>query len=239
MTTSRSLPRSTRISETLIREIASGLLPDGARLPTERRMAADYGVAVGTLRKALATLERHGLLERVQGSGNYIRRRANVESVYAALHLERVGGGGLPTARILSLTHADAPDTAKAFGFSDRATQIDRLRFLDEVPVALERIWLNDAYTVPDIPSDISDSLYAYYRDRLGLIMSRVEDSVGVGHLPNWAELPGLAAHTVVGMIERRAWDQSSVAAEYSRTWFDPACARFIMRTDLNPDLNL
>jgi GntR family transcriptional regulator len=239
MTTSRSLPRSTQISETLIREIASGLLPDGARLPTEKRMAAGYGVAVGTLRKALAILERHGLLERVQGSGNYIRRRANVGSVYAALHLERVGGGGLPTARILSLTQAVAPSLAKSFGFSDHATQIDRLRFLDGVPAALERIWLTGAYPIPDQPSVISESLYAYYRDHLGLIMSRVEDSVGVGHLPDWAELPGLAPHSLVGMIERRAWDQSNAAAEYSRTWFDPARARFIIRTDINPDLNL
>jgi GntR family transcriptional regulator len=237
MTASRSLPRSTQISETLIREIASGLLADGARLPTERRMAADYGVAVGTLRKALATLEQHGLLERVQGSGNYIRRRPNVRSVYASFHLERPEGGGLPTARILSLTETSAPEAARAFGFTERATQIDRIRLLDDVPVARERIWLSGTYPVPDRQSEISESLYAYYQNRLGLVVSRVEDRVGVSALPAWADLPGLSAQSPVGMIERRAWDQSNVAAEYSRTWFDSARARFITRTDTNPDL--
>ncbi|MGJ8560359.1 MAG: GntR family transcriptional regulator [Litorimonas sp.] len=237
MTTSRPLPRSAQISEILIREIASGLLPDGARLPTERSMAADYGVAVGTLRKALAILEQHGLLERVQGSGNYIRRCPNVKSVYASFHLERIGGGGLPTARILSLAEKVAPSAARAFGFMDRATQIDRIRLLDGAPVARERIWLNGSYPVPDVQSEISESLYAYYRDRLGLVVSRVEDSVGVDILPAWADLPGLLEQSPVGMVERRAWDQSNAAAEYSRTWFNPAQARFITRTDINTDI--
>ena len=40
----------------LIREIASGRIPDGTRLPTERQMAEDLGVAVWTLRRALSIL---------------------------------------------------------------------------------------------------------------------------------------------------------------------------------------
>lgn len=237
MTASRTLPRSTQISEILIREIASGLLPDGARLPTERHMAADYDVAVGTLRKALAILEDHGLLERVQGSGNYIRRKTNVSSIYAGFRLERVGGGGLPTATITAIQTVSAPIAAQAFGFPDKATQINRLRSLDGRPVALERIWLQGGYPVLDIQSDISESLYAYYRDRLGLVLSRIEDSVGAGELPADLALPGIEAGQPLGRIERRAWDQFSQAAEYSLTWFNPDRARFITRTDLNPDL--
>ena len=50
----KALPKTIQLSEMLIREIAAGLYPDGSRLPTERRMAEDLGVAVGTLRRALA-----------------------------------------------------------------------------------------------------------------------------------------------------------------------------------------
>ena len=47
----------------------------------------------------MADLERKGLLERREGSGNYVRHRAEVDSVYAMFRLELIGGGGLPTPR--------------------------------------------------------------------------------------------------------------------------------------------
>ena len=56
----QSLPKFIQLSEMLIREIAAGHLTDGARLPPERNMADDLGVAVGTLRKALADVEAKG-----------------------------------------------------------------------------------------------------------------------------------------------------------------------------------
>ncbi len=54
MAKTSALPKFVQLSEMLIREIAAGHLTDGARLPPERDMADDLGVAVGTLRKALA-----------------------------------------------------------------------------------------------------------------------------------------------------------------------------------------
>ena len=94
----RPLPRWVQVSERMIREIGAGRLAHGARLPPEREMAADLGIAVGTLRKALADLEGKGLLERRQGSGNYVRRLAGLAGIYSLFRLELVGGGGLPTA---------------------------------------------------------------------------------------------------------------------------------------------
>ena len=57
MAQTSELPKFIQLSEMLIREIAAGRLVDGARLPPEREMADDLGVAVGTLRKALADVE--------------------------------------------------------------------------------------------------------------------------------------------------------------------------------------
>ncbi len=70
-----------------------------------KRHGKELGIAVGTLRKTLAELESRGLLERIQGSGNYIRAINNdPQSVYALFRLELIEGGGLPTAEILSVS---------------------------------------------------------------------------------------------------------------------------------------
>jgi len=78
MARSQALPKYIQVSEMLIREIAAGHLSDGARLPPERDMAVGLDISVGTLRKALADLEDKGMLERVQGSGNFAASRCFV-----------------------------------------------------------------------------------------------------------------------------------------------------------------
>jgi len=77
-------------------------------------MAAELGISVGTLRKALGDLSEKGMLERVQGSGNYVRHRTDVASVYALFRLELLGGGGLPTARVLTVDRLEVPAWADA-----------------------------------------------------------------------------------------------------------------------------
>lgn len=59
-------------------QIANHTLKKGDRLPSERALAEMFGVARATIREALKVLEMMGLIECVQGSGNYIAN--NMES---------------------------------------------------------------------------------------------------------------------------------------------------------------
>ena len=73
-----ALPIYVQISEMLIRDITAGLYVEGARLPPERQMATELGVSVTTLRKALDDMTHKGMLEKLQGSGNYIKINTNL-----------------------------------------------------------------------------------------------------------------------------------------------------------------
>lgn len=57
------------------RLIVSGVLPPGHRLPTEKSIEAEFGVSRITAVRALSELMEEGLIERVQGSGSYVRER--------------------------------------------------------------------------------------------------------------------------------------------------------------------
>ncbi|MFC7292604.1 GntR family transcriptional regulator [Hirschia litorea] len=231
MTSTRTLPKSVQLSEMLIREIVAGHLADGARLPTERQMAADLGVAVRTLRKALATLQEKGLLERVQGSGNYVRAKPMVESVYSFFRLELLRGGGLPTAKVLDVLKLAKPEGAPDFGESQTAHRIRRLRYLADKPIAVEEIWLDARFIDRIKKDDLVDSLYLFYKESLDLVISRIEDGVSVDAVPEWTvEEFGMKAGEAAGYIERIGWDQNGDPAEFSKTWFDPKLARFVMR---------
>lgn len=218
---SAPLPKHIEIAEALIRRIGAGLMADGVRLAPERAMADEWGVAVGTLRKALAILETQGLLVRRQGSGNYVRHRPSVQSVYGLFRLELATGGGLPTAQILSLNRLPRAPGVPGEG---PAWRIRRLRRLDALPVAVEEIW----YLGPgELTQDtLSDSLYRSWQELFGLEVTQVEDRVGLAPLPDWApdELARMAGH-----IERRTFGVGGLI-EFSWTWFDAGRARFVSR---------
>lgn len=231
MAQTSALPKFIQLSEMLIREIAAGHLADGARLPPERDMADDLGVAVGTLRKALADVEAKGLLDRVQGSGNYVRHRPAVDSVYAFFRLELLKGGGLPTAEVLSVDRLAKPMGFARLGGHAQGHRIRRLRSLDGILIALEEIWLDAGQRDVIDVSELSDSLYLFYRNELGLIIASVEDQIGVDTMPDWTpDTFHLTPGHAVGYIERVSWTATKEPAEFSRTWYDAGRANYISR---------
>ena len=228
MSTPGALPLYLQISELLIRDIAAGRLIDGERLPPEREMAAGLGIAVGTPLQALAA---KGLVERIQGSGNYIRAKADPASVYALFRLELLTGGGLPTARVLSVDRLAKDPALPAFGKSPDAHRIRRLRLLSGVVAAVEEIWLDGAQTDRIAANDLSESLYLFYRQRLNLWIARAEDRIGMGPLPAWApaDFPRPSG-TPLPKITRISKGQDGQSVEASFTWYDPDRVAYVAR---------
>lgn len=215
----------------LIRDIHAGRLLDGERLPPERAMAENLGISVGTLRKALADLTDKGMLERVQGSGNYVRANTDVKSVYAFFRVELLEGGGLPTAELLSVDRVAKDPALPAFGESADGFRIRRLRRLSGKPAVLEEIWLDGSYAQAITASDLRESLYLYYRERLGLWITRAEDRMTLGFVPDWApEAFGPKAGDSTVMAQRVSWAQDGTRAEVSRNWIDTTIATYVAR---------
>jgi GntR family transcriptional regulator len=66
-------PRYRQVADDLRARIAGGEYPPGTRLPTKPKLMEHYGVALGTLDKAIEVLRQAGLVETQQGSGMYAR----------------------------------------------------------------------------------------------------------------------------------------------------------------------
>lgn len=132
------------------------------------------------------------MVARVQGSGNCVRAGNDRASVYSMFRLERVDGGGLPTARIVAVDRVAKDPALPPFGTAPDGHRIRRLRYLSGDLAAVEEIWLDGSHAARIAPEDLSESLYLYYRERLNLWIVRAEDSIGQAPLPNWtpAEFP-------------------------------------------------
>lgn len=62
------------IADDLRSQIMTGRIQPGERLPSEAGLADRYKVSTATLRNALAVLQREGLVEKIHGKGNFVRR---------------------------------------------------------------------------------------------------------------------------------------------------------------------
>lgn len=61
-----------RVANAIEADVRSGKLPDGARLPNERDLGAQYEVAAGTARRAVRELKERGLVKVLPGLGTFI-----------------------------------------------------------------------------------------------------------------------------------------------------------------------
>ncbi|WP_367043910.1 GntR family transcriptional regulator [Streptomyces sp. Je 1-332] len=85
------------IASDLRDRITTGQLKPGDRLPSETQLADQYKVSTATLRSALAALQGEGLIEKLHGKGNFVRRSLR--------RITYIGGGHARDLR-------SAPDTA-------------------------------------------------------------------------------------------------------------------------------
>ena len=229
----KPLPVYLQIAELLARQIKAGHWRQDERLPTEAELSKRLSVAVGTLRKALALLEAQGVLERIQGSGTYVRQSDKARQIYELFRLELRDGPGLPTAHILDVRRLARPAHVPVLSAKspDTVWRVRRLRFLSQVPVALEEIWLAGALAAQLQAEDLGDSMYRFYQERFDLWIARVEDRLSAAPVPDWATAPfAPSAGACAGFIERLSWTTGNPLAELSHTWFDPACCRYTSR---------
>ncbi|WP_204032906.1 GntR family transcriptional regulator [Micromonospora qiuiae] len=68
-------PRYRVIADELRKRIESGTIPPGALLPAESVLTAEFRVARGTIRKALAALREEGHVATEHGRGTYATRQ--------------------------------------------------------------------------------------------------------------------------------------------------------------------
>ena len=85
--------KSDELAAELRRRIGAGAWSEGGRLPTERMLAEEFGVARNTVRRAFQRLEGEGVLARQVGRGTYLRQAAQADPL---LRIARQIAGASP-----------------------------------------------------------------------------------------------------------------------------------------------
>lgn len=137
-------PLHRRVYRAIADEIATGALPPGARLPSERELCERLSVSRATVRRALAELGADGLVEPSVGRGTFVAagplgELPNVLTSFSELGAAR---GLEATARVLGRRVRPADlDEAEALGVAPGSDlfELERVRLLDDHPVSIDQ----------------------------------------------------------------------------------------------------
>ncbi|WP_173766040.1 GntR family transcriptional regulator [Nitrogeniibacter mangrovi] len=220
------LPRYQRLAETLRDEVVTRRWRPGEQIPSENVIAAQYGVAPGTARQALARLVDEGLLERQHGRGTFVRRPSFDQSLFRFFRFSNEAGERVvPESRIVQRELMRAPsEVARQLQLPGEAEVIfmNRLRLIDGVPMLAEQIWLPAerfaAFMAMDA-SEIGPLLYPVYDSLCGEVVARAEESLTVEMAtPAYARVLRLEEHTPLIVIDRLAYGYDGRPIEWRRS---------------------
>lgn len=221
------IPRYHQLRDELAARIAALEWQPDEPLPTEQELATAYGLAVGTVRKAVDLLEREGLLERFQGRGTFVRRATFDRSLHRFFRFRSAAGDNrMPDSHIVSRQIVAAPDAIAAklgLAAGEQVIHLSRIRSLDTMPIVAESIWL------PAVPfaalatcplEAIGPLLYPFYEAHCGRVVARAEERLTIDSAgPADVAALGVAAASPIVTIERLAlgYDGSPLEWRVSR----------------------
>ncbi|WP_339491236.1 GntR family transcriptional regulator [Pseudomonas rhizophila] len=217
------LPLYQRLREEMLAKIAAGEWLPGEAIPTEAELTRHYGVAVGTVRKAVETLVGEGLLLRVQGRGTFVRRPNFDGSLFRFFRqVDASGQSQVPQSRILSRTQ-ETPDAhvRQALNLTehDATIRLERLRLINGRPLFHEQIWLPAAQFGALLDTDLNDFgtlLYPFYEERCGMRIASARETLTVASADEpLAATLGVSAGSPVVVVERVALGYDRQPLEY------------------------
>ena len=156
------LPLYERLRSVLRERIESGELRPGDAFPSESELIAEHAISRITVRRAIAELQREGLVTTRQGAGTFVAdpARANAQCLLSFTS-DVLRRGHSPGAELLAFDIARGPASpARQLGLpaDARLVHIKRVRTVDDEPIFLSDAYI-PAFVMPDItPDDLGRS---------------------------------------------------------------------------------
>jgi DNA-binding GntR family transcriptional regulator len=211
------VPLYHQLAEQLTAAISDGTLRPGDPFENELAMSDRLSLSRPTVRRAISELVNKGLLVRRRGIGTtvanqMVHRRAELTSLYDDLERE----GRTPRTDVLSLVRSAQDDrAAEALGLPPGTplVSIVRLRYADDLPLAILRNWLPPAMDDLTVEQLVADGLYAVLRAR-GIRPTVARQRIGARNAEERRTLHMSKAEPLVTMT-RSAYDADGSPVEF------------------------
>jgi len=169
-----------RVSEGIVTRIVSGDLKPGVMLPSETDLGRELGVSQGTARRALAELERRGIVERRQGRGTVVATTTPETDHFHFFRLRHADGSEAQPVLVDEMLERRRSTAAERADFGDAARQvytIDRIRSIDGKRIVRESSIVPAAlFPALEDHARLPNALYAFWQQSYGIAIQRADE---------------------------------------------------------------
>lgn len=220
-----SEPLYVQLENFLATQISRGELRPHQKLPSERELCQLFGISRMTVRQALGSLAKEGLVYTRPGKGVFVAdptRGFEVKISLAGFSEDIRRSGAKPSsilleARLLLAT----PELARALHISgqEEVVKVERLRLVNNVPLALHTAYLPHHLCPNILQYNLAvESLFHTLKKVYGLRLARAEQTVrAVLAGPRELELLGLSPPAPVLYAERTTYLDTGEVIEFSQ----------------------
>jgi len=231
-----NVPLYERVRLAIQAKLASHSWDPAEPIPTEQALSAEYGVSIGTIRKAVERLVKDGLLVKVQGKGTYIKRPGLQNSLSRFFrYRDHAGRQIVPMGVVKHVAKVPpVPEINARLGIDPQESliQVQRVRLVGQAVVLSEHIWLPGHLfgALLDVPLErFGNLLYPFYDEVCGQFVSSAVETLSFTR-DHADEGLGTPAGELLVKIERVAQNLEGQAIEYRISYGLPENFRYEMR---------
>ncbi len=223
-------PLYRRVQAALTRKLAAGAWQPGEAIPSEAALAKEFGVSIGTLRKAVDELAAGNILVRQQGRGTFVATHSEDRTLFHFFHIARKSGGvrELPVHELLSFRTgkaAAAEAAALGIGTGTPVLRMENALKLGGKPVIFDGIVVPSALfkgLTETLYRNRESTIYGLYQARFGINVIRISERLSAQNAPPAvARVLGLTAQTPALAIRRVAYTYNDTPVEFRVSWLD------------------
>lgn len=215
----------------ITRALAAGEWKPGEAIPSEGKLAGDFKVSIGTIRRAIDELVAGRILVRQQGRGTFVAAHTEDRTLFYFFHIVgKDGGQEFPVSELLAFRkeRADANDEVLlGIARGSRVARVRNLLKLADKPVVLDDITVpTDRFARIDEDTfrNREGTIYGLYQARYGVNVVRISERLSAAHPPaEIAAILGMQADQPALHIRRVAYTYNDSPVEYRMSWINTA----------------
>ena len=209
--------------------IEEGDLSVGGPVPSERQLAADYGISRVTTRKALDRLRQEGFVRAYQGRGSFVapgapggaeRTRTAERMTFQGFSAAMLDHGLVPSSKLISRGIVSATGAIAHYlgiGENERVIRIRRLRLANDTPMALHTSYLLYPLCCSILEIDLEkQSLYRILQESLSIRLAHVDrEARAISGSDQDLAFLDLRPPALLMQVMRRTFDEDGRVVEY------------------------
>jgi GntR family transcriptional regulator len=237
----RPAPLYQQLSDCLRRQVLGANWPTDSAIPSERELMRLTGLSRMTVRQALDSLTREGLLTRIHGRGTFIvpeRVDQEMRGVYS-FTARIIAQGRTPSTHVIEAIQGRAShETAHLLHLEPDADvfRLTRLRRIDGEPAVIDIVKIPADRCPGLLDHDLTSSLYAILTEHYNVPPLRSIDTIEATGAPrDVAERLGVRPGAPLTLMHRTATTHGDIPIELTREYARPDRLRYRMRLYADP----